>query len=311
MSGSDSSPRYVENAPLAPLTSFGLGGRARVLAQVESPGQLGAVLSKARDEQLPVYVLGGGANVLIRDDGVDGVVVQLKGGEFSRVIWNTPRVVVGAGVDMARLTIESVRRNLSGLECMAGIPGTVGGCIRMNAGGKFGQIGDVVRRVWTVDRSGCRREWKHEELGFGYRRCGLGDTIIERAELALSPSAPGAAMQRYREVWEFKRKSQPLAADSAGCVFKNPPGASAGALIDRAGMKGATVGGAVVSPEHANFIVASDGASASDVLTLIDVVRRRVADEFGVDLELEVQVWGGDGEWAARTDGLAKSESRS
>mgnify|MGYP005836073255 CR=1 FL=1 len=292
MSWSSLSPTCVEDAPLAPLTHFRLGGSARVLATVESAEQLADVLSRAHRESLPVYVLGSGANVLVADDGVDGVVVRLRGGRFGDVEWDGPRVSAGAGVDIGRLALAAIRRGLRGLECMAGIPGTVGGCIRMNAGGKFGQISDVVRRVWTVDRSGCRREWKNEELGFGYRRCGLRDEIIERAEFALTPCDPDMAMRRYREVWDYKKMSQPLAANSAGCVFKNPPGVSAGALIDRAGLKGTSVGGAVVSPEHANFILATDGASASDVLALIRLIRRRVAEQFGVDLELEVKVWG-------------------
>lgn len=292
MTWSDLVPACVENAPLAPLTSFGLGGCARVLATVSSADQLGGILSRAREAKLPVYVLGGGANVLISDDGVDGVVVRLQGGVFGDIRWDAPQATVGAGVDMAKLTLASVRRGLSGLECMAGIPGTVGGCIRMNAGGKFGEIGTVVRRVWTVDRSGCRREWKPEELGFRYRGCLLHDEIIERAELELVPCEPAVALERYREVWSYKRKSQPLGGDSAGCIFKNPPGASAGRLIDQAGLKGSTIGGAVVSPEHANFILASNGASASDVIELIDKVRCRVRERFGVDLELEVNVWG-------------------
>ncbi len=292
MMWADLAPVCEANAPLAPLTWYGLGGCARVLATVDSRESLGGVLSRAREAGLPVYVLGAGANVLVSDDGVDGVVIRLKGGAFSRIEWTSFGVVAGAGVDMAKLTFAAVRRGLWGLECMAGIPGTVGGCIRMNAGGRFGQISDVVRRVWTVDRSGCRREWKKEEIGFAYRHCGLGEEIIERAELALTPCDADVVRARYREVWDYKRRTQPLAADSAGCVFKNPPGASAGALIEQAGLKGASCGGAAVSHEHANFIVATKGASARDVLRLIGLVRRRVAEHSGVELELEVQVWG-------------------
>ncbi len=283
--------RCVENAPLGPLTSFGLGGRARLLATVSTTDELRRLLAHAQEADLPVYVLGSGANVLVSDDGVDGVVVRLQGGAFDEIRWDGPQVTAGAAVDMAKLTLASARRGLSGLECMAGVPGTLGGCIRMNAGGKYGEIGSVVRRVWTVDRSGCRREWKQEELGFRYRGCALQDEIIERAELELSPTEAARTMARYREIWEFKRRSQPLSSHSAGCIFKNPPGASAGALIDRAGLKGTTVGGAAVSAQHANFIVASRGASATDVIRLIRLVRRRVKESFGVDLELEVKLW--------------------
>lgn len=292
MSWSDLSSFCRQNVPLGPLTWFRLGGPARVLAEVDSCDRLASVCERARTEGLPLYVLGGGANVLVGDDGVPGVVVRLSGGEFQRVTWTETGCVAGGGADMAKLTLAAVRRGLAGLECMAGIPGTVGGCVRMNAGGRFGEIGNAVHRVWTLDASGCRREWKKEECGFGYRRSDLKNVIIERVELSLTPGDPSERMRRYQEIWDFKKRSQPLAGRSAGCVFKNPPGQSAGALIDRAGMKGASVGGATVSPEHANFIVAAPGASASDVLRLIRTVRRRVAERFGVELELEVEVWG-------------------
>jgi len=291
MTWSEPGSRAREQVPLGPMTSFGLGGLARVFVPVNSSAELSRTLDRARQADLPVYVLGAGANVLVQDDGIDGVVVQLRGGEFDRVTWDGPRVVAGAGVDMAKLTLAAVRRGLAGLECMAGIPGTVGGCVRMNAGGRFGEIGSVVRRVWTVDRGGSRREWNQSEMGFRYRGCALRDEIIERVEFELTPSDSEALMRRYREIWDYKRRSQPLGADSAGCVFKNPPGAHAGELIDRAGLKGAAVGGASVSRHHANFIVTSPGARAGDVIELIELIRRCVAERFGIDLELEIDVW--------------------
>jgi UDP-N-acetylmuramate dehydrogenase len=280
-----------ENAPLAPLTWFRLGGSARLLARVRCAEQLDRVLERARQDAVPVYVLGDGANVLVRDDGVDGVVIRLAGGDYEQIEWKDAGVIAGGGKDIARLTLDAVRRGLGGLERLAGVPGTVGGCIRMNAGGRFGEIGELVRRVWTVESNGRRREWNHDQLKFGYRRCALADEIIERAEFTLTPSDPGSLMKRYRAVWAHKKKSQPLGADSAGCIFKNPPGDYAGALIERVGLKGASVGGASVSTEHANFIVAGPDAKADDVVDLIDLVRRRVRQSLGVELELEVKIW--------------------
>lgn len=280
-----------ENAPLAPLTWFKLGGPAKILAEVRNHEQLAEVFEYAQNEGLRVYILGGGANLLVSDDGVDGIVVRMTGGEFQKVEWSATGVVAGGGVDMARLALNAARKGLAGLECMAGIPGTVGGCIRMNAGGRFGDVGSSVARAWTVDSFGCRREWKREELGFRYRRSALKHEVLTAAEFHLIPSDPDEVRRRYKEIWEYKKHSQPLGGNSAGCVFKNPPGQSAGALIDKSGLKGAAIGGAMVSREHANFIVANKEASASHVMRLIHHVRQRVAERFGVELELEVQLW--------------------
>ena len=174
---------------------------------------------------------------------------------------------------------------------MAGIPGTLGGIVRMNAGGRFGQISDVICDVTVLDADGVRRRLSQEEVGFSYRHSELNGSIVVGATLLLRPDDAGRVRKRYNEIWEYKRASQPLADYSAGCVFKNPPGASAGSLIDRAGLKGYAVGGAYVSPQHANFILAREGARARDIFTLIGHIRRVVAERSGVELELEIQVW--------------------
>jgi len=295
--------------PLAPLTRYRLGGRAECLVRPQNLEQLAELIKRCRRENVPVRILGGGANLLVDDDGVDGVVVRLDAPFFKQVeYWEaegsgngTPqgrgpvRVRAGAGVDMARLTLASVRRGLSGLECMAGIPGTLGGCIRMNAGGRWGEIGNVVREVVVIDADGELRTLDREQVGFSYRHTRLGDAVICSATLELMPGDPQEIQARYQEIWNIKQAGQPLGAHSAGCVFKNPPGDSAGRLIDAAGLKNRQVGGALVSPEHANFIVAREGGTAGDVLDLIDLVRRTVAEKFSVNLELEIEVWRGRG----------------
>lgn len=289
--------------PLAPMTKYRLGGRAEWLVHPQSLAQLSRVVSQCHCRNIPLRILGAGANVLIDDDGVDGVVVRLDAPCFSQVEWNVETasrnghkkrgvcVRVGAGVDMGRLTLDSVRRGLSGLECMAGIPGSVGGCIRMNAGGRWGEIAGVIRDVAIIEPLGQIRTISGQDVGFSYRRTELNGAIICAATLELSPGDPQEILARYKEIWSAKNAGQPLAAHSAGCVFKNPPGDSAGRLIDAAGLKNRMVGGARVSPEHANFIVAREGGTTGDVLELISLVRRTVADKFAVDLELEVEVW--------------------
>ncbi|MBI4579069.1 MAG: UDP-N-acetylmuramate dehydrogenase [Planctomycetes bacterium] len=297
------------NHPLAPLTKYRLGGAAEWFVRPRDSGQLREAMIRSREASLPFRVLGGGANLLVVDDGVDGVVVRLDAPAFTGVEWipDSPGrggagrdeavlVRVGAGVDMAKLTLDSVRRGLTGLECMAGIPGSVGGIIRMNAGGRWGEISTVVQDVSVLEPDGGLRTLARDEVGFSYRRTSLGGAVACGATLRLTPGDPDKVMERYREIWAAKQAAQPLAAHSAGCVFKNPPGDRAGRLIEAAGLKDRAIGTARVSPDHANFIVAGDGGRARDVLDLISLVRRTVADRFSVELELEIEVWRRQGE---------------
>jgi len=297
---SDMDSTVSQNEPLAPHTWFGLGGAARWMVQPRSIEQLCTIVRRCRQRDVPWRVLGLGANLLVSDDGVDGVVVRLKSPVFRTIRWGSARdgrasnlkVIVGGGTDMNRLSLEAARHGLSGLECMGGIPGTLGGIVRMNAGGRLGAIENVVHNVTVVDSTGLLRTLSNDDVGFQYRRTNLGDSIVVEATLALSPDDPLRVRERLLQIWNDKKRSQPMADYSAGCVFKNPPGHSAGQLIDQAGLKGRTVGGASVSRIHANFIVAKEGATARDVLTLIGIIRREVAAQFGIELELEIEVWG-------------------
>lgn len=292
--------RVEENAEIP--TWFGIGGRADLLARPEGLEELAECLR--RDPRL--RVLGDGANLLVADEGVGDLVVALSAPRFCA--WEiheaTGRVRVGAGANLPKLINECVRRGLAGIEGLAGIPATVGGALVMNAGGAFGQIGDVVERIAGLDRSGRRVVRERSEINFDYRSSGLGDLVLIEAELKLTPGDPAAARSRQKDVMAYKSKSQPMAEKSAGCVFKNPTlrselagigpagmRVSAGLLIDRAGCKGLRAGGAEVSPRHANFVVTHPGARADDVLALMDAVRGRVLDAFGVELTPEVVVW--------------------
>jgi UDP-N-acetylmuramate dehydrogenase len=286
------------NRPLAPMTRYRLGGPADWFVRPQSVGQLADLWRRCRDENYKLRILGGGANVLVDDDGVDGVVARLDAREFTDEDWESGRagknepvlVKVGGGCDMARFILRAARRGLSGLECMSGIPGTVGGCIRMNAGGRWGDISGVVEEV-TVLHDGDVRRLGREEVGFGYRHTRLGDRIVLGAVLRLVPDDPIRIQQRCKEIWHAKNLAQPMGAHNAGCVFKNPSGDSAGRLIDAAGLKNRQLGSARVSGTHANFIVAGVNGRARDVLDLIQVVRRTVAEKFGVHLDLEIDVW--------------------
>jgi UDP-N-acetylmuramate dehydrogenase len=279
------------DAPLARLTWYRLGGRARYLFRPSDASVLARLLRRANDSQVPVKILGAGANVLIRDDGFDGVVVRLDREAFRSVERMGARLRAGAGVDLMSFSRRCSEEGLSGMEGLAGIPASIGGAVRMNAGGRFGEIGDVVDSVTVLSREGDLERWSHERIGFAYRSTNLGDLVVLSADFVLTPAATAETSTRFAEYFAYKQSTQPLADKSAGCIFKNPPGQSAGALIDRAGLKGTRCGAAHVSERHANFIVADRGARSADVLHLIDLVRERVRTAFGTELQVEIDIW--------------------
>jgi UDP-N-acetylmuramate dehydrogenase len=294
---SEFADRIERDAPIGRSTWYRLGGTARYLFHPHDTNDLAALMTRARQEDVPFKVLGAGANVLVSDDGYDGVVVRLDTDNFrTTTIHKDPAgdeadVVVGAGVDLPSLARRCSERGLSGLECMAGIPGSVGGAVCMNAGGRPGEFGDVVREVETIDLDGNVETLTRRQVGFTYRHTGLGQRVVLSARLALKHAEPERVKATFDALFQEKSRAQPLGEKSAGCIFKNPEGHAAGALIDRSGLKGTRCGGAEVSHRHANFIVAHDGATASDVLELIDLIRERVRQDFGVELEEEIDIW--------------------
>ena len=287
----DFADRIEFDAPIGRATWFRLGGRARYLCRPRDAADLTLLMDRARQDSIPMKVLGAGANVLVRDDGFDGVVVRLDAPAFRSVDYRGTSVRVGAGVDMMPLCKSCAERGLSGLEGLAGIPGTVGGAVRMNAGGRFGEFADVVREVEVITSEGDREVRSSEQLGFSYRRSDLKNAIVLSARLELTGDDPREVRRRHDERLAYKQESQPLADKSAGCIFKNPGDQSAGALIDQSGLKGMTVGQASVSRRHANFIVAGAGATAADVTALIELIQARVLREFDTSLELEIDIW--------------------
>ncbi|HVJ84455.1 MAG TPA: UDP-N-acetylmuramate dehydrogenase [Caulifigura sp.] len=276
---------------LAPLTWLRIGGPAQYLAEPRTAAELEALLKLCADEELPVHVLGSGSNVLVRDEGVSGVVLKLTAPEFSRIVIDGTIVRAGCGVLLSHLVVETVGAGLAGLETLVGIPGTLGGAIRGNAGGRSGEIGQFVHSITVLSSTGQKFVRDAEDLKFAYRTSGISDPIILEAELKLSQEDPEEIARRMRKLWIMKKSTQPLSFQSAGCIFKNPRGLSAGALIEQAGLKGTRVGQCEVSDRHGNFIVTYEGATSEDVLRLIDLVRTKVAEKHGIDLELEVQVW--------------------
>ncbi|MEK6644898.1 MAG: UDP-N-acetylmuramate dehydrogenase [Planctomycetota bacterium] len=293
MSLFDDWPEIVcNNAPLAPLTWFKLGGNAEFLIEPRTDDELAGVIRRCRDSNTPLRFLGLGANLIVRDEGVLGAVVRLSTEHFTRMIFDGPRLTVGAGTDMTKMVLASVKKGLAGLEHIAGIPGTVGGGIAMNCGGKYGDLGTSVRSVRVIARDGEIYERDHDDLDFAYRHSALGDDCVLSVTFELSQTDPVALDRRFREIWMYKQNTQPpLGCQSVGCIFRNPEGKSAGQLIDQAGLKGHRLGTAYVSDRHANFVLADQGGLAHDVISLIDLIADTVDERFGIRLETEVKIW--------------------
>lgn len=281
----------TENESLAPHTWYRIGGPARWLVRPRSIEELQESARRCLQSEIPVFVLGLGANLLVSDAGVDGAVFQLDHEFWRRVKFEGNNCRVGAGANMQKLLLRTCRQGLAGIECLAGIPGTIGGGVRMNAGGKFGDIGEVVTHVTVMDMEGTVFQRTKDDLVFDYRSTNISAPFILDATLELEEEDPERILRKTKEIWMFKRNSQPLNTKNAGCIFKNPRGLSAGALIDQAGLKGMRVGGAEVSEKHANFIVAHTGCLADDVLKLIKIVQEKVFDRNQIHLETEVRVW--------------------
>ncbi len=277
--------------PLAAYTYFRIGGPAQYFAEPSNVDQLAALVRRCRDEGVPVHILGGGSNILVRDEGVAGMVIQLTAPLFNEVGIQSRVLTAGAGAKLGHVISTSVREGLAGLEPLVGIPGTIGGALHGNAGGRGGDIGQWTCRATVMTRDGEILVRPREELVFAYRQSSLDELVILSAEFQLESEDPQELTKRMQTQWIVKKSTQPLGHQSAGCIFKNPRGISAGMLIEQCGLKGAKIGGAAVSDRHANYIVAEPGATAHDVLQLMEHVRGQVAERLGVELENEIQVW--------------------
>lgn len=280
-----------QDVPLAERTWLGLGGPAAFYAEPNTLDELAALVRRCRNEDVPIRLLGGGSNILIRDEGVQGMVVALTAAEFTDIRMTGARLTAGGGAKLAHAISESVRAGLAGLEPLVGIPGTVGGALHGNSGTRGGDIGQWACQATVLTRAGELHVREREDLVFAYRQSSLDELVILSADFQLERDDPVQLTKRMQKQWIIKKAGQPLSHQKAACVFKNPRGMSAGMLIDQAGLKGTRVGGVEVSNRHANFLIADDGATAQDALRLIDMIRSRVAERLGVELETELEIW--------------------
>lgn len=281
--------------PMSRHTTFHIGGPADVFVAPKCLDELQKVIRFAARKGLPILVIGRGSNLLVRDGGIRGLVVQIADG-LDQAVFSGSEAEAEAGISLSALAKKASAAGLAGLEFAAGIPGSLGGALAMNAGAYGGEMKDVVTWVDVLSPSGDLERVDNQAMDFSYRHSVLQRTggLAVRAGLSLTPGRRDEIEARIRELNEQRQAKQPLSLPSAGSVFKRPPGHYAGPLIESCGLKGSRVGGAEVSTLHANFIVNVGGATASDVLTLIERVRRTVHENSGVWLEPEVRVVGED-----------------
>lgn len=280
------------DCPMGPYTTFRAGGKVEALCEVQDLLQLKEVLSLARREGLPYLVVGKGSNLLVKDAGLKGVALLLKG-SLEGVEEKEGKVRAGGGLGLAELVRFCHRKGLCGLEFLAGIPGTVGGAVAMNAGAWGKSTGGVVTAVEIITADGEGKTLDRSLLRFGYRKAALPiGSVVVRAHFQVTEDRPEAIGERIRDYLERRKASQPLEYPSAGSVFKNPPHDHAGRLIEAVGLKGKRIGGAMISDKHANVIVNVGGARAQDILALMETARQKVREQTGVDLEPEIRVVG-------------------
>jgi UDP-N-acetylmuramate dehydrogenase len=278
--------------PLARFTTWRIGGPARFFCRVKTEAGLAAALAAASADALPLAILGMGSNILVADEGFPGYVLRLEG-QFLEVAIEGERLTAGGGAALGGVCAAAARACLSGIEAISGIPSSMGGAVRINAGAYGGELFDVLESARLVARNGDARTAAANEIPHGYRWTKLCDTgeIVASARMRLTPAPREAIAAKTRTVADKRRGALP-SEPNAGSVFKNPPGEFAGRLIEACGLKGARAGGAEISPRHANVIVNTGGATAADVITLMERMRDEVSARFAITLSPEVEMLG-------------------
>jgi len=277
---------------LAAYTTFKIGGPARFFFEPVSLKELQDALAFARDKRLPVFILGAGSNILVSDSGLNALVIKLSGEDFKGLRINGFYMQAGCGLKLNQLLIRAKNSSLSGLEFLAGIPGTLGGALMGNAGAWDKSIGDLVEEARVLDYNGKSKLLKKSQLEFGYRRSNLSKYIIVQAKLKLAPAKHDEIASLTSQLLRQRGLRQENNLPNAGCIFKNPsPLQPSGQLIDACGLKGKAAGGAVISSLHANFILNRGKAKSKDVLSLMRLMRREVKRRFKVNLEPEIKIW--------------------
>jgi len=280
-----------QKSSLKKLTTFKIGGKIARFIEPKDEPELREALIFGRRHKLKIFILGAGSNILASDRGVKGIVIRLSSALFTQIKVSGNEIEAGSGVPLGRFLSVAKKHKLGGAEFLAGIPGTVGGALFMNAGAWGRDIGDLVKDIRTMDYAGREKIISKKSAGLTYRSSNLAKFIILSARFKLAKQNRTAAADKIKKYLENRAKSQDNSLPSAGCIFKNPAQCSAGLLIDACGLKGKKCVGAVISPKHANFILNTGRAKAADVLRLIAKVQKKVKEQFGIELKPEIKIW--------------------
>ncbi|MBI1910977.1 MAG: UDP-N-acetylmuramate dehydrogenase [Deltaproteobacteria bacterium] len=286
--------KVLFNVPMSEYTSLKIGGPADVMAFPQDEGDLKDLIAFAEAKNFPFYILGAGTNLLVRDGGFRGIIVNMTEG-FKDIIWQEDKAIVGAGIKLSETVAQCRERGLSGLEFAVGIPGTIGGAVAMNAGAYGSEMKDVVDGIEIINKKGQKKFIPASELGFSYRKAEIPKgAVVARVHMKFEKTTPDAVRDKIKEFTEKRRTSSKVTYPNAGSMFKNPEGLFAGKLIEDAGLKGERSGEAQVSEIHANYIVNLGKAKAKDVLALMALIRDRIFSQKGIVLEPEIKVVGED-----------------
>ena len=291
-----SSPEIIDeifryDVPLQRYTFFRTGGAAEIFVEPRDTSELKKALQFCKDEDKKVFIIGKGTNLLVNDNGVKGVVIHLGGVDFKKIERNGRYVSSGAGVNLPQLIRKTALWGLGGLEVLVGIPGTVGGAVMMNAGGRYGDISDTISALTTITFDGKITNRSRKDVEFVYRECNLSNQVVVKVEFALKESRKEEILEKMSKIYKEKKEKQPLSTFSAGSIFKNTQHYKAAELIEKANLKGWKVGGAVVSEKHSNFIVNTGNATSTDILELINIIKETIKKKYNISLEQEIQIW--------------------
>jgi len=277
--------------PLRDKTTFKIGGSAKFFIEPKDIEDLKLLINLLKRDKIPHLVMGAGSNLLISDKGVKAAVIRLNAPYFRKITKRSNCLNVGSGLALNQLLRIAKENSLSGVEFSAGIPGTVGGAVMMNAGAGDRSFGDLVKEVKVMDYDGRIKVLRKKDIKFTYRKSSLAGYIILSAALELTKGNKEKINKEIKKFLEYRRNSQDKTLPNAGCIFKNPKGESTGRLIDLCGLKGKTIGDACISRIHANFILNKGNAKAEEVLKLMDLIRKKVKSRFNINLQPEIKIW--------------------
>ncbi len=278
------------NEPMSKHTTLKIGGQAECYVAAKTICDIQKILKFVKENNLPIHIIGNGSNILVCDDGIKGIILSISLDNIE--IKNENKIIVGAGVKLGKLAQVLLQNELTGFEELSGIPGTIGGAIYMNAGAYGKEIKDVITKVIAIDMEGNKKEFKNSDLKFGYRKSIFKKEkyVIVEAELKLQKGNHDKIKEKMKQYSESRKEKQPLEYPNAGSTFKRGDNFVTAQLIDEAGLKGYTIGGAMVSTKHAGFIVNKGNATCKDVLELIDYIKSEIKKKFGIDIELEIEI---------------------